>query len=92
VDLELWLSATERRQRRDRDELSLTQVEGRPPVDLPVGELDHVAAEVGGDVLEVLDDPLAAFCVDLSEAFPSASKPFALFRAHLDSSLALAHI
>src|SRR5262245_332991 len=56
VNLELRLGAAECRQRRDRDELSLAQVEDRARVDVAECEFDDLRAEVRGDLLRTLDD------------------------------------
>jgi hypothetical protein len=43
----------------------LPKIEDGTLVDLPECELDNVPAEIEGDILQALNDPPAAFGVDL---------------------------
>ena len=71
VVLELRLGSAERGQRRDRGELPCAVVEPRPAVDVAVSELDDVASQVGGDVADALDRPLALLSGQLTQALPT---------------------
>lgn len=87
MDLELRLRTTERRKRRDGDELSLPQIEHWALIDLAVREFDDVSTEVGSDVFEALDDAFAALGVNLHETLPTALETLALLclNCHGDS-------
>src|SRR5687767_5825821 len=78
MDLELRLRTTERRKRRDGDELSLPQIEHWALIDLAVRELDDVSTEVGSDAFEALDDAFPALGVNLHEPLPTALETLAL--------------
>lgn len=75
VVLELGLRAAERGQRRDRGQLTLAVAQAVAGVHVPVPELHHVPREIGGDVLQPLDDAFSLLTGKFSQALPSSFVP-----------------
>ncbi len=80
---QLWRGVTQRGERGNSGDFPAAQIKPWPGVNIAEGELNQIAGEIGGDILQAVDDGFPAVAIHPLQHFLTGDITFAGHRFFL---------